>query len=549
MDRARHLRNYDLHSWSGLALGLFVYVICFSGSIALFHHEILSWEDPAKRMTVADAPVAMNDTFVEWVRSNSDKQTVQFARFTFPTTYEPYFVGGMTVEDENGKSEFIEQRWDTASGEALPERGDGLSEWLLDFHRDLMWPEGLGGRTAGRTIVGIIGIVLMLSILTGVIAHTKIFQELFTLRYLRSVRLKWQDTHKVLGLWGLPFYTMIAFTGAFLGVVAILSPLVALLTFKGDQEALIAAVLGEPLEATGEAAEMISVDALKNLSLSDSDAPVWFVVMNHYGDANARFDVYFKPDTELTSVEGFQIDGVSGARIEDSSLENLTAANRVINALSPLHYGTYGGIALKFVYLALGLSLSVITALGLMMWVERRLHGSTGDRSQSVYRLIGRIATGATAGLPLATAALFIHDKLYAGPESARLFWTGATYFGIWAVPIAYAFLRRNDYGVTREILALTGAILVGAPFVNTTVTGASLFDAFSGSHRVAGFVDVTLLLLGAITILIASQLPARRAAETRGRIVTAPDGVTQDDAVQGNAAIDGQTKLAVPAE
>lgn len=31
MDKARHKRNYDLHSWSGVTLGIFLFIVCFTG--------------------------------------------------------------------------------------------------------------------------------------------------------------------------------------------------------------------------------------------------------------------------------------------------------------------------------------------------------------------------------------------------------------------------------------------------------------------------------------------------------------------------------------
>ncbi|MEL7226561.1 MAG: PepSY-associated TM helix domain-containing protein, partial [Cyanobacteria bacterium J06576_12] len=416
-----------------------------------------------------------------------------------------------------------------ATGEPLGDRGGGLVEWLLDFHRDLMWPQGLGGRTAGRTLVGIVGIILMLSILSGVIAHTKIFQELFTLRYFRSVRLKWQDTHKVIGLWGLPFYTMIAFTGAVLGVVAILAPLVALLTFKGDQEALIAAVLGAPIEPAGIEAPMLSVDDLSKLREPESGKPVEFIVMNQLGDQNARFDIYFPTDKELERYEGYQINGVTGERIADSQFENITAANKSVNIVSPLHYGNYGGggagtVALKGLYFLLGLSLAVITALGLMMWVERRLHGNIGNRSEWVYRELGHLITGFCLGLPLATASIFYLDKLFVGAEAMRLYWTGITYFAAWAIGIVYAFLRRNDYAVVRELLVLTGALFVGLPIINVLTTNEQFLSALGSGHKATGFVDLAFLLSGILTILVAISLPKNRSEKAEGRIVTVSD-------------------------
>ncbi|MEM9599894.1 MAG: PepSY-associated TM helix domain-containing protein, partial [Pseudomonadota bacterium] len=413
MNRERHLRNYGLHSWSGMVLGLFVYVICFTGSLALFAHEIISWEDPAKRLPIAESPAPMNDIYQAWLDELSQQGELEFVRFSYSDVHEPYFTGGADVEFEGGRHEYIERRWDTRTGDTLPERGDGLSRWILDFHRDLMWPQGLGGRTIGRTIVGIAGVILLLSILTGVIAHTKIVKEFFTLRYQRSVRLKWQDTHKVLGLWGLPFFTMIAFTGAVLGVVSILAPIVALLTFKGDQQALIDEVVGVPVAAAGIPADMLSVDDLVTISHPDSGQNPVFVNLHNYGDQNARFDLFYLSETKMMSYEAIQIDGVTGEIIPDAAISTETPGNRAVAAMSPLHYGTYGGIALKLLYFVLGIALSIVTIFGLMMWIERRLHGNEGNKSELFYRRLSHMVTGTAVGLPLASIAIFHFDKVY----------------------------------------------------------------------------------------------------------------------------------------
>lgn len=521
MDRARHKRNYGLHSWSGIVLGLFVYVVAFTGCIALFHHEIQSWEDPAKRITISETPVKIGETWENWIQEKADGKPIGFARITYPTVEEPYYWGGITVEKEGGGNEFVVELWDPNTGEVIPNRGDGLSEWLLDFHRDLMWPEGLGGRTAGRTIVGIAGVILMLSILTGVIAHTKIVQEFFTLRYFRSVRLKWQDTHKVLGLWGLPFYTMIAFTGAVLGVVAILGPLVAVVAFKGDTESLFAAVLGEETKPTGVAAQMIPLEELEKYRFPESDIAPYMIITHNWGDDNGEFELFYTPDTELSTVDILHVDGVSGEIKPDTEFTKITPANRVVNAVSPLHYGTYGGVFLKFLYFLLGLALAVITALGLMMWIERRLHGNEGNKSKAFYRRLSHLVTGVTMGLPVATAALFYHDKLYLAAESSRLYWTGITYFAVWTIGLIYAFIRKNDYQTTRELLGVTAILCIGIPILNLIMTGNGLDALFESSHKVAAYVDLTFLIVGLISIATAYKLPSQRTESKKNAQIT----------------------------
>ena len=523
MDRARHSRNYDLHSWTGLTLGLFVFVVCFSGCIALFYHEMLAWEDPAKRIALPDEPAPINETLTVWTNEIKGEGELEFLNLSFPNVYEPYYAAYGHVHSENGDHIDHYARWHPLTLEPLPDREDGMARWLYDFHRDLMWPAELGGRTIGRALVGVAGVILMLSIVTGVIAHTKIREELFSLRYLRSVRLKWQDTHKVLGLWGLPFYAMIAFTGAFLGIVALLAPIVAVLAFKGDQQALIDAVVGQPPEAVGIEARMLSMDKIAEMRHPENGYAPRFVIANNWSDEGAVFDVYFAPDTELKIVEAVSISGVTGEEVENPAIAVDTPANRVAAAVTPLHYGTYGGIALKGLYFVLGLALAVITALGLMMWIERRLHGKEGKRSKSFYRGLSRLNVGVCMGIVVASAGLFVHNVLYAGAESSRLVWTGWTYFGIWFAAIGYAFWRGDEYRATAELMAGAGLTLLAAALLNGAVTGHPVWAGFSADgHAPTAWTDIVLLAIGAAGLGLSAALPKRR-AQARHKTRLAP--------------------------
>ena len=90
MDRARLLRNYDLHSWTGITLGLIVYIVALTGTFALFDNEIKTWEDPTLRVAVADEAPPIADVFSTWVEETSAGGTeLEFVRLNYPTTYTP----------------------------------------------------------------------------------------------------------------------------------------------------------------------------------------------------------------------------------------------------------------------------------------------------------------------------------------------------------------------------------------------------------------------------------------------------------------------------
>jgi hypothetical protein len=380
-----------------------------------------------------------------------------------------------------------------------------------------MWPATLGGRTAGRTLVGVAGIILMLSIITGIITHTKIIREFFTLRVKRSVHLKWQDLHKVLGLWALPFYTMIAFTGAFLGVIAIMAPIAAALAFKGDTEALILALNGQSLERSGVQAKMLSFDELKELRHPTSNqAPTRINVLN-WGDEVATYEIRYKDTSKLKRTNSITLNGVTGEVIKKESSMALSSGNRVSNTLSPLHYGTYGGIWLKAWYFVLGIFLCVVTATGMMVWIERRLKSNKGQRKPEFYRTLGRFSIGVMMGFPIASVAIFYLDKLYMGAESSRLFFTGLCYFVAVALTIIYAMLRRQDYRTTRTLFFVTSIGLLGLPVVNALITNSELWHGITTGQSWA-WTDVSFFVTGLVLLFISFYLPVKRADEPRSQ-------------------------------
>ncbi len=519
MQQDRHKRLYHLHSASGIWLGYFMYFVAITGCFALFEHEMQSWEDPARRITYSGEPVNIDATFTAWLQDKLQKGPLAFSRLDLPNETQPYYYGFTSVQNEGEPAEFYEARWSAATGEELPVRGEGVIDWLYGIHRDLNWPEALGGRTVGRALAGLAGVILLMSIISGILIHTKIFKEMFTMRFYRSVRLKWQDSHKVIGVWGIPVFGMFALTGAFLGIITLLAPATAFLTLKGDQEALIAAVIGEEATRAGISAPMLTPSEVIDLPVSGSvQGQPAMLVYRHWGDVNAEVQVSYEADTELSIYETIPRNAVTGAELPlTGTLDTNNLPIAVVASYSALHYGTYGGIALKLFYFVMGLALSVMTGLGLMLWVERRLHGTEGHKSKAYYRRVSRVITGGVLGVPLATAFVLAFDRFYGGAEEARFAAMGWAYFAAIAASIAYSFFRRNDYRATRDLLGLTGIIFALLPVLDFASTGGGLTDLLSDGHRVAGFADLGLLTLGVLTLLTASRLPVKRPAERRG--------------------------------
>lgn len=516
-NRERHVRIYDMHSWTGISLGLMMFVVCFTGALAMFHDEFHIWEDPAHRLTPTANPVPVHDLMNTWIEENRDGRAVQFVSMHAAGGDHGAHEGFVSYKDENEEFVQMTQKWDARTGEALAVRENGANQFLYDLHRDLAWPEALGGRQVGRALVGIVGIAFMLIILTGIIAHTKIVKELFSLRYLKSVRLKWQDTHKVLGLWTIPFSSMIAFTGAFLGIITLLLPLLAAVTVQGDTEKLVEALGLDQGQPAGVKAQMLPIDdALAKRHPETGQLP-HSVFVQHWGDENAAYTMTYLVDDKLVFGDQKKMSAVDGSEIPiNEALAAETLLPRMLGAISPLHYGTYGGVTLKIGYFIMGMMLAIMAALGNMMWIERRLHGGEGAKSERFYRRLSALTTGVCAGLPVASFGVLLIDKIYWGVEAARFGFAVQVFFLLWLATVIFAFARRNEYRVTKELLALAGTVLMAMPVVNGLVTGDFIWSALGTGASGAAWFDISFLILGMLAIAAARKLPAERPVDKR---------------------------------
>ncbi|MEM6709384.1 MAG: PepSY-associated TM helix domain-containing protein [Pseudomonadota bacterium] len=528
MEQARHKRLYALHEWSGLVCGVFLFMVSFTGTVAMFYDEFRFWETVELReVAFTGTPVAPDPLIERHLASYPESTTFENLFLSLPTEHGGYYaLFGQAVMpavgEEPAAREPIEVHWHAGTGERLDDRGHGLSHWLRDIHRDLMLPN----RTIGRFLVGVAGLVMLVSIVSGIFTHQKILKELFTLRVGRSKRLQWKDAHNALGAWALPFHAMIAFSGAYLGLVVILLPIFAFGAFKGDQAAAIEAVIGKTPEAAGVAAPAYPIAKVVAAAEADSGYQATSVRLLHYGDANARYEAFVTVDDRLKISDSLSYSGTTGEAVANlgPAARDSTVPEIILNALVALHYATYGGIWLKVLYIGLGGVLCVMIGTGLMVWVERRANGPVGRHSPASYALMGRFNTGAMLGLPLATVALFYIDRLVPVAAADRLTLIGTSYLGIWAVCALLTCFIRDARLSFCALLAAAGALGVGVlPLDAATLgNGATLLDA---SQRNALGLDLGLMLLGALAIVVAKGLypkPAVASTSTGGAFTRA---------------------------
>lgn len=429
---------YGLHSWSGLALGLVLYVLSLSGVVALFHDELSRWQrgvEPTRVTSLAGLDRVLAE------RATPPAQVT----ILLPTGGRPWATLFWEAGAEDG------EEVDAASGESIAETGTAVLDLIVALHTDLLLPQPFG-----RYLVGLLGMAMLALVISGVLLHRKFLREFFTLRLRRSARLRWTDLHKSIGLWVLPFHFMMAFTGALLGLLGLMLLLAGLLAFRGDAAAAQAALFPSPPAAAGHSAPMLPLQTL--VARAEDEMPGLkpeVLTLHHYGDRQARLEVYGNVPGRLVYYPMVALSPVNGETHEVIDWSRESLGRRLFAMVTPLHYGSFGGILIKGLYALLGAGTCLLIFSGLKIWLTRPL----ANRARRP-RLTWWLMDGVIAGLPFSLTALMLAGRLFPALNlsPALTLWT---FLLLWLLVFGWTGLRPRQVA-SSELMLGTGLLLIG---------------------------------------------------------------------------------------
>lgn len=453
IDRRAVQLYYDVHSWLGIVCGMVFFICVFSGSLALFKDEMTPWEVPAVR-TAVDAPRLSVDELLEIAQARLGDD-----RDMLVTLPRPGVAAQARAFGEGGIDQvFI----DPIDGGVIEAEGRTAFQFLTRLHTDLHLP-----RPVGRYLVGLLGILMMLSLISGLMAHPKVLKELFLLRRRPSLRLTFSDLHKQLGVWGLAFGLVMAFTGAVIGLLGLFAPVMVLSSFGGDVDQATEAFQGPHHEPTGIHRPMLSLEPLiEQVETAHPGHRVGSLAVSHWGDETADVGLHLvaTPYRRLVAGETHRFSLVNGEPVHVSSFTDRGVGSRLFGAMHPVHYAMFGGLGLKLMYLLSGLALSFTIASGSVIWLEARRpkrslpEGQPSARAEPIpYFKLGRLNLGVCLGLVVASAAAVGCGRLAAQ-------WVEPVFWSLWlTIIIGSFFVPSGPWAIRRGAIVVALCLALGA--------------------------------------------------------------------------------------
>ncbi|GGY47771.1 peptidase [Bacterioplanes sanyensis] len=433
MQQATHKTLYNTHSWIGIWCGILLFVVTFSGLPAMFAHELEVWQSPTLSQLHS-----VDSTQLDSVVADAKANGFDYADYFIVPELERGFV--QLVHFEEGQEPDI-RYYDASTQQPLEIGHSDMAHVLEHLHTDLHLPSPVG-----RYVVGLAGMAMLLSIIAGILIHVKWRKEFVMLRPKRSWRLLLTDHHKLLGLWTLPFAFILAFSGTILGLLGLVSPLLAVAKFDGDVDKAVAAVVGPQAEVSGTAASRLSLDALQQQALSiQPELDVHFIHVTADGDANGLVKFSGNHVEKLSNLQNVTLQLTNGELVHQSDAAERGPFQRIFAAVTPLHFVMFGDIMLKAFYALSTLALSLMIVTGNMIWLAKLDAPHKAARAKP--HPLARFTLGICAGLVSACAALICASTWLQGMAQQAALEEG-TFWLVWVLALALAFspltLRRQ---------------------------------------------------------------------------------------------------------
>jgi len=318
---------FQVHLWTGIGLGLYVLLVCLSGSAIVFESELFSALTPGPRMVaISGARLSRAELKQAAQRAYPNDPVTQIRESRIPNEAAEVFL------QHNGKRN--QRLFDPYTGRDLgPARPRSLLflGWLAQLHMSL-----LSGYT-GRLVNGVCAFFVTLLCLTGAVIwwpgiHG--WRSSLTIHSKTNFkRLNW-DLHSAIGFWTLAFVFMWALTGTYL---------VFPRPFDRGVDFIASRIL---FRAAGGAQAQSGRGSLGNLAPANNNSNLTKLVM-----AASKLDLR--------------------------------------SSIRSLHLGNFGGWPVKALWVVLGLAPVFLAVTGVLMWWNRVVSPRLAVRRQFAPSRIG----------------------------------------------------------------------------------------------------------------------------------------------------------------
>lgn len=419
----------EVHSWVGILCGLFLFVAFYAGSISMFEQPLQNWLTPKVSLpapvSVERIPDLVQKAFAQVPEASThytivmNTDNARPARLMWPQ--DPTHRG-------HGPQNFVLAALSSTGDLVTDVRKPSEIPFFIDqLHEQVGLPLP---HVVSRYVMGCVALLYFLALVSGVVAFLPALKKmLFAVRLDTGARKVWLDLHNLLGFFSLPFHVIIAVTAV---VFAFHEPVFTvqgkLFQAQGEeaghnpmrrhgqfggQERGGASVVPNIAEQLPPAAIMAALQQQAPGFVADT---LEYTTQQGKGKNKTTLRVAGHDDRYPMrgATNGFaMVDPMSGKILSTDYLPGHQSAGfAALTAFFALHFGSYGGLPVRWGYYCLGLGGAFLFYTGNRLWIlarQRREQKVTEATQQTRGTwILSCLTSGCIAGCMTGIAILFI---------------------------------------------------------------------------------------------------------------------------------------------
>ncbi|WP_299002033.1 PepSY domain-containing protein [uncultured Shewanella sp.] len=517
--RSDILRIYQsIHIWTGIITGLVLFIGFYAGSLTMFKSAIDRWIAPPNQVL---APISQDKT----------QQLVDTVLHNMPTSQQGFtlFLNAKELNQSPliwyDKPQDRELSLNTTQWHATLNEQDklvtqqvtpsALAELIDMLHRTAGIPGMAGHEQVGVLVLGVAAVLYFIALVSGIIFLLPTLTKTFlALRKGKSTSRFWLDSHNILGLTSLPFHIVISVTVVVFAFHDVLYGGLQAIVY--DDKPLFTRP-ESTLSAPATIDNLLTVEEL--LEKAKAIAPEFTVTNMVFSNLqgqwpSVRLGVYNPEHIMRGPITDYLFFNPYSGILLNSTLQPGSEGiwNRIVASFFALHFGSYGGDLVRWLYFFLGLGGAFLFYSGNLLWLEKRRVKLKKDRPAQPQSASCYSIASATVGICIGSIAavlftMVIGKWLYLHVSNINHYYY-PLYYSIFISLVCWAFWR----GAARsaiELLYLTAIAAFAIP-VTSVIAWFDIFPIWSSQSMATLGVDMTALIAGVIMLLLAQKAKFR---------------------------------------
>jgi uncharacterized iron-regulated membrane protein len=353
MKKLKKKNYFAIHSWIGVQLCIIFFIVCFSGTVAVFSHE-LDWLFNLDMRATPQKELASKNQILNQLKTDYPNQYITF----WEKSREDYLVD--IVHLENKKGDILYVFANPYTGKIQGSSSGTIQRFFRDLHYNLFIPTDVGNFT-----VLLFGFLLLGSLISGLKFINNKRKHSLNIGKKNNALAYTKNLHKTFAIWSIPF--IVLFSVSAIWYFTERANLFSISDYIEDKEIENISI------NTSNNNFSYNLDYDNALAIAKKEIENFTFGSFVISDDNKTIEVRGNADAKLPRYRANRV-VIDAQSNEVLFLQNTSETNTLMtinNLVDPIHFGYFGGLFTKAIWFIFGLLICYLIASGVWIYLKR----------------------------------------------------------------------------------------------------------------------------------------------------------------------------------